>query len=47
MDEVEWIRRRFKFEDLRVGFISWVGFYFIYEIYKSIVVVIVKGLGRR
>lgn len=47
MDEVEWMQRRPKPEDLRVGLISWAGSYLTYEAYKSTVTATAKGLGRR
>ncbi|XP_008055219.1 fascin-3 [Carlito syrichta] len=47
MDEVAWIHRHPKAEDLRVGLISWAGTYLTFETYKSIVTTTAKSLGRR
>ncbi|XP_066110627.1 fascin-3 [Saccopteryx bilineata] len=45
--EMEWTQRRPKPEDLRVGLISWAGFYLTYDPYKSTVTATAQGLGRR
>ncbi|KAB1276264.1 Fascin-3 [Camelus dromedarius] len=47
MDEVEWMPRQPKAEDLRVGLISWAGSYLTFETYKNMVTATAKGLGRR
>ncbi|EPY81130.1 fascin-3 [Camelus ferus] len=47
MDEVEWMPRQPKAEDLRVGLISWAGSYLTFETYKNTVTATAKGLGRR
>nr|ACA51044.1 fascin 3 (predicted) [Plecturocebus moloch] len=47
MDEVEWIHRHPKAEDLRVGLISWAGTYLTFEPCKNTVTATAKSLGRR
>ncbi|KAL4669291.1 hypothetical protein H8959_007845 [Pygathrix nigripes] len=47
MDEMEWIHRHPKAEDLRVGLISWAGTYLTFEACKNTVTATAKSLGRR
>ncbi|PNJ40259.1 FSCN3 isoform 4 [Pongo abelii] len=47
MDEIEWIHRHPKAEDLRVGLISWAGTYLTFEACKNTVTATAKSLGRR
>ncbi|XP_012520237.1 PREDICTED: fascin-3 [Propithecus coquereli] len=47
MDEVKWIHRHPKAEDLRIGLISWAGTYLTFEAYKNTVTATAKSLGRR
>ncbi|EHB08668.1 Fascin-3 [Heterocephalus glaber] len=47
MDEVEWMHRHPKAEDLRIGLISWAGTYLTFEAYKNTVTANAKSLGRR
>ncbi|XP_006861278.1 PREDICTED: fascin-3-like [Chrysochloris asiatica] len=47
MEEAEWMQRRPKSEDLRVGLISWAGTYLTFEAYKNTVTATAKGLGKR